>query len=136
MNKISTRGIYGLEAIYYIALNDHKKPLQICEIAKYTNTPQNYLEQILSTMKNAGFLTSIRGPKGGYALKKRAEDISVYEILVLLEGNILGTEKIKMKALKLFWSEANEKIQQILSLSLKELLDYEQKIHNDGMYFI
>lgn len=136
MNKISTKGIYGLEALYYIALNDHKKPLQIHEIASHTDTPQNYLEQILSIMKNAGILSSIRGPKGGYMLGKKLEEIVIYDVLVLLEGDFLETKKVKLKAMKIFWSEVSLKFQNILSLTLKDLLEYEQRVHDDGMYFI
>ncbi|WP_277641669.1 Rrf2 family transcriptional regulator [Wolinella succinogenes] len=137
MTGISTKGIYGLGALYYLTLNLHKPSIQISEISQNTNIPQNYLEQILANLKKAGFLKSIRGPKGGYALAMPPEQIIVYDILEVLEGGLCAIEcRTDIEALKLFWEDAGSKVRQIFSLSLKDLLRYEEMIQRGNMYFI
>lgn len=137
MTGISTKGIYGLGALYYLTLNIHKPSIQISEISQNTNIPQNYLEQILASLKKAGFLKSIRGPRGGYALAMPPENITVYEILEVLEGGLCMIEcRTDIGALKLFWEDTHTKVKQVFSLTLKDLLKYEEIIQRGNMYFI
>ena len=67
--KISTKGRYALRLMLDIALHSSEKPVSIKEAAKRQGISDKYLEQIISTLNNAGFVRSIRGPQGGYLLK-------------------------------------------------------------------
>ncbi len=64
------------------------KPLKIKEIAEDMEIPKKYLEQILLQLKTAGYIQSIRGLHGGYILAKKPNEISVAEIVRLIDGPI------------------------------------------------
>lgn len=83
--RLSTRGRYGLHAMYYLANNRDNEPLSLTSIAKMTGLSEHYLEQLLRQLKKAGLIDSVRGAQGGYYLARLPKDISIGEILVTLE---------------------------------------------------
>ncbi len=88
--KVSTKGDYGIRAL--IELVHHygePKPTQSAEIAARQGIPESYLEQLLTTLRRAGFIRSVRGPQGGHALIRDPEAVLVSEVVVALEGSIL-----------------------------------------------
>ena len=86
--KFSTRGRYGIHAMYDLALNVDNGPQPIKAIAEREDIPEAYLEQIFAALKREGLVTSVRGAQGGYALAKAPEAISVGDVLQAVEGNI------------------------------------------------
>merc|ERR1712013_511518 len=92
MAIVSTKGVYGLTAILILAKEKNKDLLQIKEIAAKGEIPQNYLEQILVTLKKSGLVESIRGANGGYKLLKDANDITVFDVLSSLECCLAHTD--------------------------------------------
>lgn len=86
--KISKKGEYALKALIELAINYDKgvDVTLINEIADQENIPPRYLEQILLTLKNAGLLVSKRGVGGGYSLSKSSENISLGEVIRIIEG--------------------------------------------------
>lgn len=86
--KLSTKGTYGLRAILDIAENQDRGAVSISSIAERQMLSENYLEQLMSKLKKAELIESIRGAQGGYVLAKEPEDISVGEILRALEGGL------------------------------------------------
>ena len=92
MSLLSTKGMYGLSAMYQLFLSKTNKPLQIKEISARAEIPQNYLEQLLILLRQAGLVSSVRGAYGGYLLAKNAQDILIKDILIALEGNLVVTE--------------------------------------------
>jgi Rrf2 family protein len=90
--KISTKGDYGIRAL--IELTHHfgdAKPLQSSEIAARQKIPESYLEQLLTTLRRAGFIRSVRGPQGGHALVREPRELRVSEVVEALEGSIMPT---------------------------------------------
>ncbi len=88
--KVSTKGDYGVRAL--IELTHHygePKPTQSGEIAARQSIPESYLEQLLTTLRRAGFIRSVRGPQGGHALVRDPATLPVSEVIVALEGSIL-----------------------------------------------
>lgn len=87
--KVSTRGRYGLRAMVDIAVNS-KDNNCVClkSTAERTGISESYLEQIISLLKKAGIVQSIRGASGGYILTRPAEDITVGDVLRAVEGPI------------------------------------------------
>jgi Rrf2 family protein len=59
------------------------------ELANVEAVPANYLVQILTELRNGGLITSRRGKQGGYALARRPEDITLYDIVKVIEGDLL-----------------------------------------------
>ena len=86
--KLSTRGRYGLRAMCYMASNKDKGYVSVADMSEKLNLSENYLEQLIRLLKKAGMIVSARGPKGGYKIIKPLDEISVGEVLRVLEGNI------------------------------------------------
>lgn len=86
--KLSTKGRYGLRAVLDLALNAKGEVVPLSEIAIRQNISISYLEQLISKLRRAGIVTSIRGAQGGYQLARDPKTLSVGEILRTLEGNL------------------------------------------------
>lgn len=137
MSLLSTKGMYGLSAMYQLFLSKTNKPLQIKEISARAEIPQNYLEQLLILLRQAGLVSSVRGAYGGYLLAKNAQDILIKDILIALEGNLVVTEgEVKDSVLRMFYEESNAKIQEIFNLPLSEFDVYSQRLNNQLNYTI
>ena len=86
--KLSTRGRYGIHAMYDLALNVNGGPQSIKAIAERGGMPEAYLEQLIAALKRSGLVTSTRGAQGGYMLARPADAISVGDVLRVLEGGL------------------------------------------------
>jgi Rrf2 family protein len=85
--RLSKRGEYALRAMIDLASwTQDRSHMPIKEIAERENIPIKFLEQILLTMKNAGLVSSRMGVNGGYYLAKPAEQITLGQIIRLLDG--------------------------------------------------
>lgn len=91
--KISTKGIYALEIAVDLAMNSSDEQLEsIRNIAKRRNLSDKYLERIIGMLRSANIVTSMRGAKGGYRLSRDPEQITVYDILTAVEGDLAPVE--------------------------------------------
>ena len=86
--KLSTRGRYGIHAMYDLAAHGGGGPVPIKAISERQGVPEAYLEQLMGQLKRAGLVSSTRGAQGGYALARGADQISVGEVLRTLEGGL------------------------------------------------
>ena len=86
--KLSSKGCYGVRALFDIAFHNDGKPTQIKEIAERERIPARFLEQIFQDLKRAGLIGSKRGPRGGYHLARPAREISVGDVIRALEGPV------------------------------------------------
>ena len=84
--NVSVKSEYALEAIFDLAVNCTGSPVKISQIARRRNIPQKFLELILASLKQGGFLESRRGVDGGYMLARAPESITVGEVLRYVEG--------------------------------------------------
>lgn len=84
--KLSKRGEYGLRALQYLAARYGDGPVPNKELAERANIPYRFLEQILITLKHARIVRSQRGPQGGYALARPPHQITLAEVVRLLDG--------------------------------------------------
>ena len=87
--KLSTKSRYGTRFILDLVQQKDKGAIQLSDISKRQNISLKYLEQIIIPLKKANYIRGIRGARGGYVLIKSPEEITVGEIVKLLEG---GTE--------------------------------------------
>ncbi|WP_439814206.1 RrF2 family transcriptional regulator [Zavarzinia sp. CC-PAN008] len=83
---LSQRARYALRALLALAQEDSEKPMLIADIAEQQNVPKKFLELILLDLKRAGFVRSLRGRFGGYALARRPEEISFGALIRSIDG--------------------------------------------------
>lgn len=132
MLRLSTKGQYGVRAMFEIAGGYPEKPVTIKAIAERQAVSVAYLEQILNKLKNRGIIRSIKGPGGGYILSKKPEEISISAILRELEGPIAitscldpdeGCVRVDGCVTYLLWKSLGEKIEAFLdTVTLKDLI--------------
>ncbi len=85
--NISVKGEYALQAILDLTQRDSSSPVKIAAIAERQGIPQKFLELILATLKQGGFVESRRGAEGGYMLARPPDQITVGEVLRFVEGS-------------------------------------------------
>ena len=86
--KLSTRGRYGIHAMYELALCYGDGPQSIKSIAERQCIPEAYLEQLVAVLRREGLVISNRGAQGGYRLSRRPAEITVGDVLRALEGGL------------------------------------------------
>lgn len=140
--KISTKGRYGLRALIDLARYSEIEPVSINSIAARQAISEGYLEQLMSLMKKAGLIKSIRGAGGGYVLAKDMSEISVGDVLRALEGSLQPVECAAFSTedsceaaggcvTKYVWQRINESINQTVNeISLKQLVEESKSVQN------
>lgn len=84
--KLSTRSRYGARILVDLARHNNQGPVQIGEISKRQDISVKYLEQLIRPLKQAKWVESVRGPKGGHMLAKNPAKITLGQIVRLFEG--------------------------------------------------
>lgn len=132
--KLSTKGKYGVRAVFEIARNAGEGPITIKEIAERQGISFSYLEQILNRLGRAGLIESVRGPGGGYLLGKKAVELTIGDVVRALEGPIALSHCLEPGmsddcyqaddcVARMVWSKVGAKIEQALdSISFDDLL--------------
>lgn len=88
MLRLSTKGHYGLKAMFDLAMHYGPNPIPLRAVAERQNISDHYLEQLIAVLRRAGLVKSVRGAQGGYILAREPEKITVGEIVRALEGPI------------------------------------------------
>ncbi|OPJ57293.1 RrF2 family transcriptional regulator [Alkalithermobacter paradoxus] len=136
--KLSTKGRYGLKAMFELALREEGNPVPLKYIAQKQNLSDQYLEQLFSSLRRAGLIKSVRGAQGGYLLSKDPSKITVGEILRVLEGPIAPSEcvlegesdceKSDYCVTKVIWEKIKESIDSVIdSVTLKDMIEDHEK---------
>jgi Rrf2 family cysteine metabolism transcriptional repressor len=86
--KLSTRGRYGIHAMYDLAQSFESGPQPLKSIAERQSVPEAYLEQLIAPLRREGLVKSVRGAQGGYLLARPPSEITIGQILRTLEGNL------------------------------------------------
>jgi Rrf2 family protein len=132
--KLSTKGKYGVRAVFEIARNAGQGPITIKEIAERQGISFSYLEQILNRLGRAGLIESVRGPGGGYLLGKKAAELTIGDVVRALEGPIALSHCLEPGmsgdcyqaddcVARMVWARVGAKIEQALdSISFDDLL--------------
>ena len=95
MLKISTKGRYGIRAALDLAMHGKKGPVFLADIAKRQRIPRRYLGHLMTALRDAGIVTSLRGAGGGFSLARDASEIRILELFEALEGPVLPIDCIK-----------------------------------------
>jgi Rrf2 family protein len=131
--KLSTRSRYGVRLVLDLALHADEGPVRLGSVAQRQGIGIKYLEQIIISLKKAHYITSARGPKGGHMLTRPPEEITVGEIVGLLEGGLKLTRCTQYPeecvrsgqcVTRILWMEATEAIRERLyAITFRELMN-------------
>ncbi|WP_066873102.1 RrF2 family transcriptional regulator [Clostridium mediterraneense] len=142
--KLSTKGRYGVKAMVDLAIHYDDKPVSIKVISQRQNISDYYLEQLFSSLRKAKLIRSIRGAQGGYVLNRDPKDITVADIMNVLEGPIEIAECIENTACnnidacatRVLWKKIKTSIDDVLgSVTLQDIVnDYNNmKVKNQSI---
>ena len=95
--KLSLRGEYALRALIVLGLNPPSNVVRIQAISEQQNIPKRFLEQILNDLRAAGILESRRGISGGYRLRLPPEQITLAEVIRLIDGPLAPVSCVSEK---------------------------------------
>ena len=132
--KLSTKGKYGLYAMFYLAQHEGSGPQPLKAVAEI-GVPEDYLEQLLGNLRRAGLVTTVRGAQGGYQLAKAPEAITVGDIIDATEGPLSISECIsdegcchrsgECRTIRV-WEYLSNSINGLLqSISLRDMLEQD-----------
>ena len=135
--KLSTKGRYGLKAMFQLAIYKNEGPVSLKTIASKQNISEQYLEQIFSSLKKSGLVKSVRGAQGGYLLGKEPKDITVGDILIVLEGPVSLSDCVLDEDVcensgkcvtKVVWEKIKKGIDDVInSITLQDMIDDHNK---------
>ena len=143
--KISAKTEYACIAMLELAAQyGSGEPVRVRRIAERHDVPPRFLVQILLQLKGAGLVASVRGAMGGYYLLKSPKDVSLGQVMEVIEGaadengqaSAASPDSPVVKALMQTWQEVNRAERDMLcQISLAELLE-RAKTKDQEMYYI
>jgi len=130
MLSITSKSPYAVRALIELHRFGDVDPVPIAELARRGDIPAQFLEQLFATLRRAGLLRSQRGVKGGYSFAKPAAQITVLEVVELLDGPVgQGATGI--------FAEAAQAASEVLSeQSIADVAEAEARAAGASMYFI
>lgn len=137
--KISTRGRYALRLMLDLALNNTGELVRVKDIAARQGISEKYLEQIISMLKKAGYVKSLRGSQGGYCLARDPKTYTVGSILRLTEGNLAPVacledeenmcERAETCVTVRLWKMLDDAVKNVVdNVTLQDLADWESEV--------
>ena len=125
--RLTTKSEYSILALIYMARNQDKDFIKIEEICTSCDISKKYLELLFSILRQNRYIKTRRGNKGGYKLTKPAEEITIAEIIRLMDGALAATESVS----RYFYSETPiSKEEKVMSV-FKEIRDFiAEKLEN------
>lgn len=153
--QLSTKGRYAVRAMFDLSFYSKGEPVPLSRISEREEISLHYLEQLFNKLRKGGVVESVRGPSGGFRLAKKPADITVEEIIRIVEGEIVPVnctesgQKNKMchRADKcitfVLWKRLGKTIRDYLSsITLQDLVDEAKdlmdsgKVTHDYMFYI
>ena len=143
--KISTKGRYALRLMTDLAANNTGLPVSLKDVARRQGISDKYLEQIISVLNKAGYVSSVRGAQGGYQLRRDAKEYTVGMILRLTEGSLapvacveddtINCDKADACVTSIVYRKINEAINGVVDhITLQDLVDWQNE--KNGQYVI
>ena len=145
--KVSTKGDYGVRALVELAHHYGEGPVQSALIASRQEVPEPYLDQLLTTLRRAGFIRSVRGPQGGHALIREPGEVKLSEVMEALEGSLApiacvddpeSCTKSGGCVQRDVWEQVRDATRAILeNVTIGDLAEKEREFNrNGGRYYI
>jgi Rrf2 family cysteine metabolism transcriptional repressor len=130
--SVTSKSRYAVVALAELARSG-SDPVPIGQIAERRGMPVQFLEQLFSTLRRAGILTSHRGAKGGYTLARPPEQINVLEVVQALDG-VVGEEGKEAGGI---WAEGVEALRETFrSNTIADIAHRDAQESDKGMYYI
>jgi Rrf2 family protein len=130
------KGDYGVRALVELAHRYGDGQVQSAAIANAQSIPEPYLDQLLTTLRRAGFIRSVRGPQGGHALIRDPKTLKLSEVIAALEGSLApiaclddpeGCRKSAACSLRPVWQEIEAATLRVLdSITIADLAERER----------
>lgn len=143
--KLSKRTRYGLHALIDLVIHAKTEQIALNSIAQRNGISEQYLERVFSALRRARIVKSVKGAQGGYFLEKDPSDITVSEVVEVLEGNYFledetgGTEEGRRVIQELIVERVNKSLKEILEgITLQDLAEQFMEYRNypQDMYYI
>ncbi|MBE2314970.1 Rrf2 family transcriptional regulator [Solirubrobacter sp. CPCC 204708] len=130
MLSITTKSPYAIRALAELARTGGAGPVPIGELARRRDVPVQFLEQLFAVLRRAGILRSQRGVKGGYAFAREPAEVTVLEVVELLDGR-LGAEAEGI------FAEAAAAARAVLAkTTINDVVERENQAAGATMYYI
>lgn len=128
--KLSSKSRYAVMVMMYLALHDHQGPIALAEISATQHISLSYLEQLFGGLREAGLVEGVRGPGGGYRLKRLPDQITIAEIVRIVNEDS-GFQRQKPQEIPgqkhlthALWGDLSQRIEDFLeSLTLADFTD-------------
>ncbi|MGM9986773.1 MAG: cysteine metabolism transcriptional regulator CymR [Bacillaceae bacterium] len=136
--KISTKGRYGLTIMIELAKRYGEGPISLKSIAQAHDLSEHYLEQLISPLRNASLVKSVRGAYGGYMLYKEPSEISAGDVIRVLEGPIQVVDFLEEEepAKRELWLRVRNAVKGVLdTTTLDDLASHSDDKEEDGYMF-
>ena len=143
--KLSTRARYGTRALLDIALQQGNEPVLLKDIARRQQISLSYLEHLIAPLISGGVIRSPRGIRGGVSLAKSPEEITLSEVIALLEGSVAPAQCVDDAQVctrsdfcvtRDIWMELKKALDGVLESTTLEGLVERQKLKEKPMYHI
>ena len=140
--QISTKGRYALRLMLDLAVHNTGELVKIKDISARENISEKYLEQIISSLKKAGYVKSLRGAQGGYMLRRSPKEYTVGMILRLTEGTLAPVSCVEDDAVEcereascvtfIVWKKINDAINEVVdNITLEDLVEWYHSKSDD-----
>lgn len=130
MLTITSKSPYALRALTELARAGGGAPVPIGELARRRDIPVQFLEGLFAALRRAGVLQSQRGVKGGYSFARPPEEITVLEVVELLEGELAADADG-------IWADAAEAVRGVLGgVTIADMAQREARAAGAQMYYI
>ncbi|TYO95092.1 RrF2 family transcriptional regulator [Desulfallas thermosapovorans] len=132
--RLSTRGHYGLKAMFDLAEHYGSEPIPLKTVAERQNISDNYLEQLIAVLRKAGLVKSVRGAQGGYILAREPGNITVGDIIRAMEGPIAPVDCVseveptecdqaESCITRMVWARVRDRLAEVMdSITLADML--------------
>ena len=135
--NVSVKGEYALQALFDLSSRRRGEPVKIADIAARQKIPQKFLELILASLKQGGFVESRRGAEGGYLLARAPDQITIGEVLRFIEGRQSAKSRARRHPDSPFadlWRRADEAISSVVDRTT--FADLQREWHDKHAQFV
>lgn len=143
--RISSKGDYGLRALFDLALHVGQGPVRSREIAERQGIDEHYLNQLLIQLRRAGLVQSVRGPQGGHVLARPAREVRLLDAIYALEGPLVqlaegiqpAPQPDEAAVLNEMWCGLRAAVETYLAeRTLDDLIQSKREREGQTMYYI
>ncbi|MBQ8753428.1 MAG: Rrf2 family transcriptional regulator [Lentisphaeria bacterium] len=143
--KISTKGRYGLRILIDLAHQDNSKPRLIRDIAQTQQISEKYISRLVIALRQAGLIRSVRGVNGGFHLAKNPKEITLLEVIEVMEGPVSIVECVKYEpvcarrnlcGVRTIWQQLNGNIRSMMKeITLEDILEACRQQNGEENFF-